>query len=181
MVNKTINQDNEKLVSTYFSYIRELRSGVEGAVEKLMSLWIPDGTFEFAGSPPVVGTFRGRVAIEVLYRNRFKANGMPLTLEADSGKASKDRHAALGIVDTEVHHTRQRDDRIVAGWTTVVGAEDGRGFQVAGSHTFEFRDGRISSLRIVVSPRPEVAKDLKLEELGIEDIGRLALAAWAVV
>jgi ketosteroid isomerase-like protein len=177
----TVQNDNEKLVQTYFSYIRDLRTGVPGSVEKLVDLWTLDGTFEFAGSPPVVGTFHGRAAIQTLYKNRFSANKMPLALEADANKPAPEGHAALGVVDTEVKHIRHRDGHVIAGWTTVMGTADGRGFQVAGSHTFAFRDGKISSLKVVVSPRPEETKNLKLANLGVEDVGRLALAAWAVV
>ena len=76
-----------------------------------------------------------------------------------------ERHAALAIVDTEVNHIRHRENRVIAGWMTIVGTEDGRGFQVAGCHTFEIRERRINSLKIVVSSRPEVAKNLALESL----------------
>lgn len=181
MADENIQKEHEKLVETYFSYIRDLRTGVAGSVEKLVDLWTSDGTFEFAGSPPVVGTFHGRAAIEVLYKNRFAGNKMPLSLETDANKAAPERNAALGIVDTEVKHIRHRNGQIIAGWTTVVGTSDGRGFQVPGSHTFSFKDSKISSLKIVVSPKAENTENLKLANLGVEDIGRLALAAWAVV
>jgi ketosteroid isomerase-like protein len=175
---KTPNYD--EIVNTYFERIRDLRSGKGDAVERLIELWDDDGIFEFAGSPPVTGTFRGKNAIHVLYKNRLNANGMPLRLEAARGES--DRDAALGLVDTEVHRTRRMGvNKVVAGWTTVVGTEDKRGFQVSGSHTFEFKNGRIASLRIVVSPRPDTTPQFRLEGLEVDDIGRLALAAWAVV
>jgi ketosteroid isomerase-like protein len=173
--------NHEKLVETYFTHIKQLRSGEAGSVEKLIQLWDEDGTFEFAGSPPVTGTFRGRNAILTLYKNRFQANKMDLHLEGDGKKNNTERQAALGVVDTEVHRTKAMDHKIVAGWTTTVGTQDGRGFQVAGSHTFEFKNGKISSLKVVVSPRPGTAQNLRLEGLGVDDIGRLALAAWCVV
>ena len=180
-MNEATQRTNEKLVKTYFSYIHDLRTGVPGSVEKLVDLWTQDGTFEFAGSPPVVGSFHGRAAIQALYKNRFAANKMPIALEMDASKPAPERHAALGVVETEVNHIRHRDGHIIAGWTTVMGTVDGRGFQVPGSHTFTFKEGKISSLKIVVSPKPEEAKNLKLSNLGVEDVGRLALAAWAVV
>jgi hypothetical protein len=34
---------------------------------------------------------------------------------------------------------------------------------------------------VVVSPRPETHPQLRMEGLSVDDIGRLALAAWPVV
>lgn len=171
----------EDLVKRYFSLIRDLRNGKEGSVERLVDLWDADGVFEFAGAPPVQAKFVGRQAINVLYKNRFDANGMELQL-AGAGTKSQ-RSAALGVVDTDVHKQRVIDDKLVAGWTTVIGTKDGRGFEVSGSHTFTFADGKIRSLKIVISPKADTAKmqTLSMEGLAVEDIGRLALAAWAVV
>jgi ketosteroid isomerase-like protein len=175
--------ESEDIVRRYFTYIGELRNGVEGSIEKLVDLWDADGTFEFSGAPPVNGSFRGRNAIHVLYKNRFHATGMRLALAGAPQGAEKGMQAALGVVDTEVQRTRVMDGKIVAGWTTIVGTRDGRGFQVAGSHTFTFRDGKISTLKVVVSPRADspTRGGLRLEDLSVDDIGRLALAAWAVV
>jgi ketosteroid isomerase-like protein len=189
MAKQSARSNNEKTVKNYFAYIRDLRNGKAGSVENLVELWDIDGTFEFAGAPPVTGTFQGRTAIRVLYQNRFKANGMTLTLQGALPRRRSGKEVALGVVDTEVHRTRALDGKIVAGWTTVIGTDDGRGFEVSGSHTFTFRDGKIRSLKVVVSPRPDSAEkttvakalDLKLDDLHVDDIGRLALAAWPVV
>lgn len=178
---------HEDLVHKYFDLIRELRTGVEGAPERLRELWDPDGVFEFAGSPPVTGTFTGINAITVLYQNRFAANGMPLRLqglhdEQDAEDAERGIETALGIVETDVHRVRVLDDeRAVAGWTTVIGTRDRHGFQVSGSHSFTFKDGKISRLRIVVSPKPDPTEQFDLSALSVDDIGRLSLMAWAVV
>lgn len=168
----------QDLVRTYFELIKDLRNGVEGAPEKLVDLWDEDGIFEFAGTPPVVGTFVGRNSIHVLYKNRFNSSGMPVQLE--NGK-EPGIEVALGTVDTEITRLRALGRRTVAGWTTLVTTEDRRGFQVAGSHTFSFKDGKISRLKVVISPRPEAVEGFDLENLGVDDIGRLALAAWPVV
>lgn len=176
-----VQANHEKLVENYFALIKQLRAGEASSIDRLIQLWDDDGTFEFAGSPPVTGVFRGRNAILALYQNRFHANKMPLHLEGEGKKNAPERQAALGVVDTEVQRTKVMDHKLVAGWTTTVGTQDGRGFQVAGSHTFEFKNGKISSLKVVVSPRPGTAPDLRLEGLGVDDIGRLALAAWCVV
>ncbi len=180
MQTATRNKGNEGVVHAYFQHIKDLRAGKEGAVEALMELWDEDGKFEFAGSPPVKGAFHGRNAIQALYQNRFRANGMALRLESDKPGGAH-REAALGVVSTDVGKVKSRDHKVMVGWVTTVGAQDGRGFQVSGSHTFTFRDGKIADLKVVVSPRPDVAPNLKLEGLAVEDIGRLALAAWAVV
>ena len=177
---------HEDLVRTYFDLIRELRTGAEGAPERLRELWDPDGVFEFAGSPPVTGTFTGSNAITALYQNRFAANGMPLRLQGiragDAAKEPEGIETALGVVDTDVHRVRILDEEhAVAGWTTIVGTRERHGFQVSGSHSFTFKDGKISKLRIVVSPKPDTAEQLDASQLSVDDIGRLSLAAWMVV
>jgi len=171
------NAHNEGVVTEYFHQVRELRAGKESAVGKLTEMWDPDGVFEFAGAPPVTGTFKGRMAIQTLYQNRVKAVGMPIRLEDTAAK----QEIALGTVDTDVHKVRTVDEKLVAGWTTKIGTKDGRGFQVSGSHTFTFKAGRISTLKVVMSPKADKNADLKLENLTVTDIGRLALAAWPVV
>ncbi|MBL0212257.1 MAG: nuclear transport factor 2 family protein [Holophagaceae bacterium] len=170
---------NEKLVDDYFQAIKDLRAGDPSSVEQLVGMWDEDGVFEFAGSPPITGIFRGRMAIHTLYKNRLLASGMPVRLKATGKRA--DQAAALGVVATEVDRRKTMESKIVAGWTTTIGTQDGRGFRVSGSHSFQFKDGKISALKVVVSPQPEATKDLRLEGLSVEDIGRLALAAWPVV
>jgi ketosteroid isomerase-like protein len=201
MASTTVTPQNQKILDKYFANIKDLRAGDPDSVDRLVAMWDDDGIFEFAGAPPVTGTFQGKAAIHVLYKNRVGTGGMPLHLEgapaaAPAGAApaagatagpvgSAPSPTNLGIVDTNVHHTRQlHNDRVVAGWTTVVGTGDGRGFEVSGSHTFTFRNGKIRTLKVVVSPRPDPAQahhNLNLHALSVDDVGRLALAAWAVV
>lgn len=181
MASDKIQDKHQRIVEQYFSYIKDLRGGVEGAVDKLMTLWHQDGVFEFAGSPPVVGTFVGYKAIHALYKNRFNSSGMKMALIGEGKKTVAQRECALGIVDTEVHRSQTMESRIVSGWNTTIGTDDSRGFKVAGSHTFMFKDDKISSLKVVVSPRPEETQNFSLEGLGVDDIGRLSLAAWMVV
>ncbi|MGE3148138.1 MAG: hypothetical protein AB7K04_03635 [Pseudorhodoplanes sp.] len=182
-------QAKQQLIERYFDYVRDLRSGKESAVDNLVDLWDEDGVFEFAGAPPVVGTFKGRNAIHTLYKNRVKASGMPLALSGE-GRAAAAREAALGAVDTRIHRVRSLDknaaadatpERVAVGWTTVIGTTDKRGFEVSGNHTFTFKGDRIASLKVVVSPKPDKSDGLQLEGLAVDDIGRLSLAAWAVV
>lgn len=177
---KPVDKGLKKVVDTYFKLIRDLRNGDEKSVPRLMELWDQDGTFEFAGSPPVVGTFRGAAAINTLYKNRLNASGMRLTLETS---AAKSQDVTLGVVDTEVTHVRTNGNRVVAGWRTTVGTEENKGYDVAGSHLFTFENGKIKSLRISVSPKADQSHsaNLRLTDLTVTDVGRLSLAAWAVV
>lgn len=178
-------QAREELIQQYFSLIRELRAGSEEAVDQLMSLWDDDGVFEFAGAPPVVGTFKGRAAIQTLYKNRAKAADMQMRLQG----MPTARDVALGVVDTSINRIRslatepdaEAPDRVAVGWTTKIGTSDNRGFEVSGNHTFVFRGDHIASLKVVVSPKPDKSEGLSLDGLAVDDIGRLSLAAWAVV
>lgn len=180
------------IVDQYFALIKELRAGKEDAVEQLVKLWSEDGVFEFAGAEPVSGTYKGRNAIQVLYANRVKACGMPLKLRPPAGDpaaaAAIASGVALGIVDTEVKQVRavrlpagDQTQRLVAGWSTTIGTSDQRGFKVGGSHTFTFKRGKISALKVVVASKPEAADGLVLADLAVKDIGKLSLAAWCVV
>lgn len=173
-------QKSEHIVQVYFKLIEDLRSGKAGAVEALLDLWEENGTFEFAGAPPVVGTFQGKIAIHTLYKNRFHASGMKMRL-TPTKEGGVGPEVALGVVHTDLGRIRVKDGHVVAGWTSTVGTQDGRGFSVTGTHTFVLHGGKIRSLKIVMSQQPAVAPNLKLEGLGVEDIGRLALAAWPIV
>ena len=170
---------NEEMVNYYFDLIRNLRRGDSDAVEALMSLWHPEGCFEFAGAPPVVGSYTGHVAIKTLYKNRLSANGMPVTLEL----GGRMRETCMSIVSTDLTHLRSKDDQVIAGWRTTIGTEAGMGFDVAGSHMFSFADGKIFRLRVNVSPKPDESlnRELSMQDLSVQDIGRLSLAAWPVV
>jgi ketosteroid isomerase-like protein len=160
--------------------IRALRQGDEKSVPQLMELWDPDGVFEFAGAPPVVGTYKGAVAIHSLYKNRVGSGNMPVPIETRSGQPID---MILGVVDTEVTHLRTNGNRVIVGWRTTVGTREGVGFDVAGSHLFTFEGNKIKSLRVNVSPKADQSQlaHLKFEDLTVADVGRLSLAAWAVV
>lgn len=171
---------HEDTVHTYFDLIREMRRGDEDAVEKLMELWDADGVFEFSGAPPVTGSFTGALAIRALYKNRAHSHRMGIRI----GDDKEARDLELGLVDTEVTHLRSDEQRTVAGWRTVVGTREGAGFDVTGAHRFVFNDaGKITHLKVSVSPKaePSAVKGLSKDDLTVTDVGRLSLAAWAVV
>jgi ketosteroid isomerase-like protein len=176
---KTRTED--QLVTEYFAQIDALRNGVDTAVENLSDMWDADGVFEFCGSPPLAAKYVGRTAIKTLYKNRFHANGMEVPLDQESSKLHKCDEVTVTEVKTDVKRIRPHDGKLVAGWSTRIGTHQGLGFSVSGSHTFTFRDGRITNLKVVISPKADDAKGLKLDGLTTNDIGRLALAAWPVV
>ncbi|MBS0448009.1 MAG: hypothetical protein JSR59_18915 [Proteobacteria bacterium] len=194
---QTAASDTHETIDRYFSYIRALRNGDEQAVQKLVDLWDEDGVFEFAGAAPLTATFKGRNAIHVLYKNRVAACGMPLKLEGAlaTTPGALAREVALGAVETHVNRMRnlpaaaatkgtkaaEKGQRVAVGWTTTIATDDKQGFEVGGSHTFTFKGDKIGALKVVVSPKPEAAKGLNLNDLAVRDIGRLSLAAWAVV
>jgi hypothetical protein len=78
---------------------------------------------------------------------------------------------------------RANTTRAVVGWRTTIGTEENPVFDVAGSHLFTFENVKIKSLRVSVSPKPDLShlKDLRAENLSVMDVGRLSLAAWPVV
>lgn len=191
--------DSHDVINQYFAYIRELRNGKKEVVDKLIDLWAEDGIFEFSGAPAVKGTYKGRNAINVLYKNRVNACGMPLKLEGNHKTPEAMAVAsevALGAVETHVNRIRtlgtpvsmvqdvltaEKPHRVAVGWTTTIETDDKRGFNIGGSHTFTFKDGKISALKVSVSVKPQVSEGLSLDNLTVKDIGRLSLAAWAVV
>lgn len=81
MTEQKTETQHEHIVEQYFNLIRELRAGKQFAIQALTDLWDADGVFEFAGAPPVTGTFKGKAAIQTLYKNRCNSAGMPLKLE----------------------------------------------------------------------------------------------------
>lgn len=170
---------HEDVVNLYFERVNDLRTGKEDAVDRLVDMWDVDGTFEFAGAPPVSGTFHGRNAIHALYKNRLLANGMALRLE--TSRPGQPSEAALGVVSTKPRRVRVMNDKVVVGWVTEIATGDKQGFSVSGSHTFTFKDGKIQSLKVVVSPKADEVPHFDLSALAVDDIGRLSLAAWMVV
>lgn len=173
---------NGRLVEDYFSHVKELWEGCDGTVEKFMSLWDPDGTFEFTGSPAVEATFRGANAIQVLYRNRSRANGMGVRL-APQPKTAKglERFVVLANLRPNLRKHRASPDGAVASWNTQVQTGDGQGFEMIGNHQFTIRNGKITHLKVTITPKPREVEGLSMEDLTVADIGRLSLAAWAVV
>lgn len=168
------------VVTRYFKLIRSLRAGDESSIPALMELWDHDGTFEFAGSPPVEGTFKGAMAIQALYQNRVRTGGMGVKIESNKRKP---QDVTLGVVDTEVTHMKVNGTRVIAAWRTTIGTREGHGFDVSGAHVFSFDGDKIKILRVTVSPKPDEShlKELKATDLSMNDIGRLSLAAWPVV
>jgi ketosteroid isomerase-like protein len=167
-------------IQKYFEDLNKVYTREPGAVERLLDLWTDDGVFEFCGAPPVTGVFHGKNAVHVLYTSRFRLQGMTVTLPGGDGTLP--RKTAVQFVHRTVNRVKVVADDIVSAWTTAtISTADGSGFECSGNYTCRFRDGKIAKVRIVVSPKGEAAQGLRFQDLAVEDIGRLALAAWAVV
>lgn len=171
----------ENLVNHYFDLIKRLRAGDAKSVDELMALWHPDGVFEFAGAAPVIGSYKGHVAIKTLYQNRLLANGMSVQLEGHQREQL--REASMAIVATEVTHLRSKGEQLIAGWRTTIGTNTDEGFDISGSHLFTFDGNLIVGLRVNISATTDQSANanLRLEGLSVQDVGRLSLAAWPVV
>lgn len=169
MANK---RDHDETIQAYFKYLAAIQAGEEKAVEDIMELWDPDGSCEFLGPEPLCGKFRGHMAVAALYNNIARTPGRQVHTEKKS---------RLGKRSFQIGRTRAVNDKLVVEWNSDVVTEDARGYNLSGSNTFSFKGDKISSLRIVTSPKPEQVESLNLSDLSINDIGRLALAVWAVV
>jgi hypothetical protein len=170
-------QRREEVVRSYFRLLSKILEGDEKAVDEILNLWDEDGSIEFQGPPPLVAEFRGRAAVEVWLRNRLKVRGMPIKITGTGGEPA----GSLTITRINLIEVRAVGEKIVAPHETTVGTDGERGFTQAGHNVFTFRGDKIFSVKVVLSPKPEAAEGLKLEELGVLDVGRLSLAAWAVV
>ncbi len=170
---------SKKTIETFFACIDRLHAGDESAIRDMLNLWRSDGRWTFNGAYPLGGEFRGKLAIEVYLRNLVHSSKIPVSLE-------KEGSSALARNNVEIRRVSQKDDNWVAEWDQVVATEDGHGGAFGGSSVFRFSDEKISSVDVTVWPRPEAQRagllaELKIADLTVTDVGRLALAAWAVV
>lgn len=183
--------DPHETIHEYFTHKKELRSGKDSAVTSLVRLWDERGIMEFAGSSIVTGTFVGINAIKVFYLNCLNTCCVPLRLEGASSVTGKllAGDVSLAKVETLVDRTRtlQIDEEWTSGiviqrtavrWTTTIETNDHRGFYITGSHTFIFRNGKISQLMIRLSSEPKRALALNLSTLSRRDVDSMIRAAW---
>ena len=169
--------DAKNIVTTYFEYLAAIHAGEEAAVEQILDLFDDEASWEILGPHPLVGEFKGRLALEVLFRNLTQVGRLTIRLGERRVKVEK-------IAPVEVTRQVELAGRFVADWTQEVRIGDREGIVLDGSTTFYLKDGKIARLRSVAMPRrsPEaLPPGLSIEELTVSDIGRLALAAWAVV
>lgn len=155
-----IPKDHERVMDSYFSTFSAIQKGDEGAVDRMMELWSDDGRCQVVGAGAFPDEYRGRNAIRSLYK------GIAQSPARD--------------VQTEKGQMRSTATEVIVEWTSQVAAGANR-LEVGGSNQFQFKDDKISSLKIVLSPKGAAGRKLKLHELAVNDVGRLALAAWAVV
>lgn len=174
-------KDNSRLVEQYFGHVSDLWEGKEGTVDKFMSLWHPDGIFEFTGSPAVQAVFQGANAIQVLYRNRSRANSMGLRLTSKPDKPAIERFCTLAQLRPNLRKCKASTKGAMASWHTELETGDKQGFVMTGTHEFVIEGGRIKSLKVTISKKPTALDGVSMNDLSVADIGRLSLAAWAVV
>lgn len=152
-----------KLVEKYFSYLNALQDGESTALDGMLGMWVDDGICTFIGTPPT-GSFKGEFAIRVLYTSILRR---PIE--------------QVRSVKCTLSDVSSRGDKVVAVWTLHTETVEGKKFSISGTSAFEFKDNKISSLEIASTPKPFDISGFTLDELKIADIGRLSLAAWAVV
>lgn len=154
-------RDRQSIVKQYFATYQDIRSGNEAAVDQMLELWDEDGAFAVAGPPPASSDFRGEFALRALFKSVAASRG-------DGGKVELD--------DVEV-----RGDKAIARWTARAEGGKASGLAVAGAITFHFKGDKIRRVDLVTSLQPAEGSKFSVKDLSVTDIGRLALAAWAVV
>ncbi|MDD5385401.1 MAG: nuclear transport factor 2 family protein [Gallionella sp.] len=165
----------EKVVTEFFEYLKAIHSGNIEAIDKMLALWDDEGVVKLIGLYPYSGEFVGVNAISVLYHNVARSAGMPVRLKDSKLKTT------LGPRKFEIESIHSIGNKVVATWRTEITTKDKVGFEMSGGDTFYFKEGKISRDLCTMSTRPAEVQGFKLGSLSVNDIGRLALAAWAVV
>ena len=165
----------EKVVAEFFKHLMAIHSGKVEAIDKMLTLWDDEGVVKLIGLYPYAGEFVGINAISVLYHNVARSAGMPVKLKYSKMKAT------LGPRKFEIESIQSVGDKVVATWRTEITTKEKVGFEMSGGDTFFFNGDKISRDMCTMSTRPAGIKGFNLENLSVNDIGRLALAAWAVV
>jgi hypothetical protein len=174
-----MDKERKRLMDTFVDRIKELHAGKKESVGKMLELWDQDGLWEYAGPPPLVGSFRGTVALNVLFKNLTTVSEMELP------RGTK-RSGVVTVHDFKVLGSSATAEKGDLEWVQVLGFGDANGGALRGHVSFTFKGRKIGSVRAVIMPVPEASdrllpRGLSLGDLTVKDIGRLALAAWAVV
>lgn len=174
-MNKENGKWREKVIKKFFGFLKDLHSGNTKAIDKILELWDDEGSVKLIGLYPYAGEFVGVNSISVLYHNVARSAGMSIHLKDLKLKAT------LGPRKFEVESIQSIGDKVVATWRTEITTKEGVGFEMSGGDTFYFKGNKISRDLCTMSTKPAEIKGFKLGKLSVSDIGRLALAAWAVV
>lgn len=174
-MNQEDGKKRETIVKDFFGYLKEIHNGNIQVIEKMLELWDDEGVVKLIGLYPYAGEFVGVNAISVLYHNVARSAGMQVLLKDSKMKAS------LGPRKFEVESIQSVGDKVVATWRTEITTKEKVGFEMSGGDTFYFKGDKICRDLCTMSTKPSEIKGFKVRELSINDIGRLALAAWAVV
>lgn len=165
----------EQVVTEFFVHLKAIHSGKVETIDKMLALWDDEGVVKLIGLYPYAGEFVGINAISVLYHNVARSAGMSIKLKDSKMKTT------LGPRKFEVESIQSVGDKVVATWRTEITTKEKVGFEISGGDTFYFKEGKILRDMCTMSTQPAEIKGFKLQNLSVSDIGRLALAAWAVV
>lgn len=168
---------NSKLAQSFLKSFSAIKNGDSAAVDKIMEMWARDGTFEFDGVQELNGSFKGTMALDVLFSS--------IARTAKSGNEARGLRK-LNINKLEFGEVRSIADECYCNWTQVISGSEGQGALINGIIKLTFRDGLVTAAKVVAVPLMGATDDmlpegLSMKKLKIDDIGRLALAAWAVV
>lgn len=172
------NDSVKKTVAQFSELLQRILTGDAKAVEAMGHLFDRDCVLEIHGPEPMNGSFHGRFAVQVYCKSLASSASTEVTLP--SGPSGRLKTERFSIDETEVEH-----DKAVLVWNNVLDYE-GKAVILKGQTTLGFRGDKIVSWRTVVIDVPAAAPEmlragLEMHKLKVMDIGRLALAAWAVV
>jgi hypothetical protein len=169
--------NNAKLTKSFLASFKAIKNGDSSAVNDIMKLWSRDGIFQFDGVPELNGGFQGTMALDVLF--------------SSIARSAKEGNEARGLKKLksnklEFGEIRCVDDECYCDWKQVISDKKGRGALINGSIKLTIRKGTVVAAKVVAVPALDATDDmlpkgLSMKDLKVDDIGRLALAAWAVV
>ncbi len=168
---------NAELTKKFLAAFKRIKGGDSTAVDEIIEYWVRDGTFSFDGVPELNGSFQGTMALDTLFSS--------IARTAESGNEARGLKK-LRTNLLEFGDIRSVGNECYCDWKQIISGEEGQGALINGSIKLTFREGLVSSAKVVAVPVMDATdemlpKGLSMKDLKVDDIGRLALAAWAVV
>lgn len=172
-----MNKNIKEMTNSFLKNFSNIKKGDSKAVIKMLEMWTQDGVFQFDGLPELNGSFHGIMALEVLFTS--------IARSAASGNEVRGLKK-LHMNEMSLGEIRTIGDECYCDWRQVVSREKGQGALIFGNIKLTFRQGLISAVKVVSlplmsTPDEMLPQGLSMKDINITDIGRLALAAWAVV